>query len=70
MSFEARKRYDAGMPEKDAVADIPLGPYASLTDTERIVVNVNALYREFRGDTTPPNILELFSSMAALGLRK
>lgn len=70
MTSEARKRYDAGMSEKEAVTDIPLGPYASLTDTERIVVNVNALYREFRGDTAPPSVLELFASMAALGLKK
>ncbi len=69
MASESRKRFDAGMTEKEAVADIPLGPYASLTDTERIVVNVNALYREFRDDTEPPNIIELFGSMAELGLK-
>ena len=67
MASEAKKRFDAGMTEKEAVADIRPGPFASLTDPERIVVNVNALYREFRGDTEPPNVIELFGRHGGTG---
>ena len=69
LSVEARRRYDAGLSAEKAVADIPMADYSSLTDTERIVVNVNTLYKEFSGDTTPPNVIELFTSMAKRGLR-
>jgi hypothetical protein len=67
---ETRKRYDAGMSEEEAVSDIPLDDYASWTDRERIVINVNTLYKEFSGDNTPPNVVELFGAMAKIGLRK
>ena len=63
---EARKRYDAGLSATDAAHDIALGDYESWGDAERIVVNVASLYREFSGDTTPPNVLELFGLMAEL----
>lgn len=63
---EARKRYDAGLSAADAARDIALGDYESWGDAERIVVNVASLYREFSGDTTPPNVLELFGLMAEL----
>jgi len=66
---ETRKRYDAGMSVDEAVDDIDLGKYASLGEAERIVVNVNTLYKEFSGDTTPANVVELFGSMAKLGMK-
>ena len=66
---EARKRYEAGMPAFEAAKDIPLDRYASWTDGERIVVNVASIYRELSGDTTHPNVLDLFRQMAALALR-
>ncbi len=63
---EARKRYDAGMPAAEAARDIALDDYSSWLDSERIVVNVHTLYREF-GDPSPaPNTVELFSLMAEL----
>jgi glyoxylase-like metal-dependent hydrolase (beta-lactamase superfamily II) len=70
MKTETRKRYDAGMSSNDAVNDIDLGEYATWGESERVVVNVNRLYAEFSGDTTPANILELFGTMATLGLKK
>ncbi|MEO1168582.1 MAG: MBL fold metallo-hydrolase [Pseudomonadota bacterium] len=63
---EARKRFDAGLSVRDAAHDIALGDYASWIDAERIAVNVDTLYREYRGDTSPPNIVGLFSLMAEL----
>ncbi len=67
---EARKRYDASMSADEAIADIDLGEYSSWGESERIVVNVNTLFKEFSGDTTPANIMELFGTMAKLGLKK
>lgn len=67
---EARNRYDAGMSADEAIADIDLGKYSSWGESERIVVNVNTLFKEFSGDTTPAKIMELFGSMAKLGLKK
>ena len=63
---EARKRYDAGLTARDAAHDIALGDYDSWGDAERIAVNVATLYREFAGDTTPPNPAELFALMGEI----
>jgi len=66
VAAEARARYDAGMDAVEAARDIALSDYDSWIDAERIVVNVTTLYREFSGDTTPPQIAQLFAQMAAL----
>ncbi len=63
---EARKRFDAGLPSDEAARDIALGDYASWGDAERIAVNVDTLYRGYRGDTSPGNALALFGQMAQL----
>ena len=70
MTDESKKRYDAGMSADEAIADIDLGEYASWSDSERIAVNVNTLYKEFSGDKTPANTIELFGAMANLSLKK
>lgn len=67
---EARKRYDAGLPPRDAAHDIALGDYDSWGDAERIAVNVATLYREFSGDKTPPNPAELFARMGEIWLKR
>ena len=66
---QARSRYDAGMDAFEAAKDIALGDYASWGDSERIVVNVDRLYREFSGDDSPPEIPTLFSQMAEIARR-
>ncbi|HEV8458950.1 MAG TPA: MBL fold metallo-hydrolase [Methylomirabilota bacterium] len=48
---EAKKRFDAGMPEEDAARDIKLGVYASWREAERILPNVMRCYQEFRDET-------------------
>lgn len=64
---EARKRFDAGLSVRDAAHDIALGDYSAWIDAERIAVNVDTLYREYRGATdVTPNIVELFALMAEL----
>lgn len=63
---EARARFDTGMTAEAAARDIGLGRFASWRDAERIVVNVDTLYREFSGDTAPPDALKLFERMGQL----
>ncbi len=63
---QARRRYDAGMTAFEAARDIELAEYASWSDPERIAVNVDSLYREFRGEEAGTDIFELFRRMAAL----
>ncbi|HBF98649.1 MAG TPA: MBL fold metallo-hydrolase, partial [Alphaproteobacteria bacterium] len=46
--------------------DIALGDYDSWGDAERIAVNVATAYREFAGDTSAPDTLQLFGLMAEI----
>lgn len=61
---EARKRFEAGLSVRDAAMDIALGDYSSWGDAERITVNVDTLYREYRGDGVVTPVIELFGLMA------
>ena len=61
---EARARYDAGMSVEEAAKDIPLGQYRHWLDAERIAVNVDTLYKEYRGDDSPPDVMHLFTLMS------
>ncbi|RLC01570.1 MAG: MBL fold metallo-hydrolase [Deltaproteobacteria bacterium] len=63
-THEAKIRYDKGMESFDAAKDIPLGPYAGYHDSEKIVVNVNALYKEFSNDSDPIIPVEQFTFMS------
>jgi glyoxylase-like metal-dependent hydrolase (beta-lactamase superfamily II) len=63
---QARARFDAGMPVREAARDISLSDYASWGDAERIAVNVATLYREFGDPSPPPGPLELFGWMAEI----
>lgn len=63
---QARLRFDAGMGVMEAAQDIALHHYADWSDPERIVVNVDSLYREFDHERQRSDILTLFSQMAEL----
>lgn len=64
---EARKRFDAGLSAADAARDIALGDYSSWLDAERIAVNVDTLYREYRGALhEQPDPIALFTLMSEL----
>lgn len=63
---EVRRRYDAGMSVEEAAFDIALADFANWLDAERIAVNVDTLYREYSGDHSEPDILQLFALMARL----
>ena len=61
---ESRRRYDAGMPLEEAARDISLDRFSGWLDPERIVVNVATCYREFAGNSAPPEIPALRNLMA------
>lgn len=61
---EARKRYDAGMSSQEAARDIRLDRYEAWHESERMLVNMAVLYKEFASDTREPNVVKLFASMA------
>jgi cyclase len=63
---EARQRFDAGMSVEAAALDIALGEYRHWLDPERIAVNVDTLYRGYRGDNSPPDVVRLFGLMATV----
>jgi cyclase len=63
---EARLRFDAGMTAEAAALDIALGEYRHWLDAERIAVNVDTLFRGYRGDQSPPDVVRLFGSMATV----
>jgi len=63
---QARSRFDAGMGVLEAARDIELAEYSSWSDPERIVVNVDSLYREFRGEESASDLFALFAHMADL----
>jgi glyoxylase-like metal-dependent hydrolase (beta-lactamase superfamily II) len=64
VSAEARKRFDAGMGEDEAARDIALHAFRGWIDAERMIVNVNSLYREFRGGTETTSLEELQGRMS------
>ena len=61
---EASARHAAGMSAHDAVYDIDLGEFADWGDSERLVVNVQAVYAELDPAGELPPIPELLPGMA------
>jgi cyclase len=63
---EAKKRFDKGMTVDEAAKDIDLGQFKQWPNHERILLNVERLWREFRGEdptTSKLDIAELFLRM-------
>jgi cyclase len=61
---EATGRFQAGMDVEEAAADIDLSDFAGWGDPERIVVNVEAVYRELDPGRAKVETLEHFQRMA------
>jgi cyclase len=60
---EAEKRFDKGMTVDEAAKDIDLGQFKQWPNHERILLNVERLWREFRGEdptTSKLNVAEVF----------
>lgn len=66
MDKEIRRCHSEGLTAAAAVRALDLGPFAHLNDKERIVVNVETLYRELNGMPGPASIVPFFPKMAAL----
>jgi hypothetical protein len=67
---EAKKRFDKGMTVDEAAKDIDLGQFKQWPNHERILLNLERLWREFRGEgpaTSKLNIAEVFLRMDAMG---
>jgi len=60
----ARMRFDAGMGPREAAEDIDLSDFADWTGAERIVQNVDELYREFDPSRPTVSKIEIFQGMA------
>ena len=69
LTREARVRHDAGMPALEAALDIDLGPYAGWSESERVVANLRALYRDF-GDESPADVMTVMGEMAVVAGRR
>lgn len=71
---EARTRYERGMSATEAALDIDLGPYETLGDRDRIVVNVDRVYSELEPGRPPTDRPILFGEMTryrrANGMRR
>ena len=64
VASESRKHFDAGKEILPAAHEILKNKYAQWGDSERMAANVAMMYREFKGDTSPPNMIELLGLMA------
>ena len=47
---ESRTFFDAGATARDAARKIDLGPYSEWFGPERVYLNIERAYREFRGE--------------------
>ena len=66
---EAKKRFDKGMTVDEAAKDIALGQFKQWPNRERILANVERLWREFRGEDptiSKLNVAEVFLRMATM----
>ncbi len=60
---EGKKRYDAGMPWREAAFDIAWGPFGHWDDPERVIINMATLWRELSGIDEPLTSPELWELM-------
>ncbi len=63
---EAKKRFNEGMTVDEAAKDIDLGQFKQWLNRERMLANVERLWREFRGEdptTSKLNFVEVLSRM-------
>ena len=65
---ESRRFFDRGLSALDACKRLDLGPYASWTEPERLLFNVERAYRELRGESfdAPMDVAALFRGMYEL----
>jgi cyclase len=62
----ARRCHSEGLSALQAARSISLDRWAQWGERERLVINIDTIYRELSGDEEPANTLALFEQMAAL----
>jgi glyoxylase-like metal-dependent hydrolase (beta-lactamase superfamily II) len=67
---ECRKRFDAGMTAAQAARDIAFDAFARWTESERIAVNVDTIFRGFAGDRSKRDPLAMLAQMAHFEMRR
>ena len=65
LTEHARRCFDAGLSPMDAACEAKLDVADGWSESERLVVNITALYRDFGGDP-PSDIATVFGQMAEL----
>jgi glyoxylase-like metal-dependent hydrolase (beta-lactamase superfamily II) len=65
LTKESRIRHEGGMTPLEAARDIDMSAYAGWGESERLVVNIHALYRDFGADVTG-DTTSLFGDMTQL----
>lgn len=63
---EVRPRQASGMSVDETIADIDLGSFTDLGDSERLAVNVDTAYSEFDPTHVRADVITAFGRMAAL----
>lgn len=61
---QAKKQFDAAVPLRVAAKEIDLGPFVSLSEPERLIVNLETLYMEFGGKPPRKSTVPCFEMMA------
>lgn len=64
LDAEAKKRFDAGMSVARAARDIDLSQFDDWGDAERVVVNVDTLFRGYAGGPPRKSVVPCFAAMA------
>ena len=63
---QAKERFEGGMSAAEAAHDIDLGEFADWSDSERIAVNVDSVYRELGAREVAGGTVDLLGLMAEL----
>jgi glyoxylase-like metal-dependent hydrolase (beta-lactamase superfamily II) len=68
MRAESQRFFDAGLSALEAAKRIDRGPYATWTEPERLLFNVERAYREFRGEPfdAPVDVVSIVHGMYEL----
>lgn len=61
---EARRGFEAGWSAERTALAMPLDGFETWNEGERLVVNVETLFREFRGDSSRPDPVQSLAKMA------
>jgi glyoxylase-like metal-dependent hydrolase (beta-lactamase superfamily II) len=64
MEREIRKCHKDGLSETETARTLDLGPYGDFAERERVIVNIETIYRELRGAPPRPSVIPCFSKMS------